>query len=151
MYEDAKDDDDLEQIVEDAIAEEAGEQEELDSLKKEISSIDNNIKMKQEKLGTTQRNIQLLTRTIKVETTQQPEELKEQETNDEDNSDDEELAQYFENQNDSEDEEETQEVIDPKEETLIKLKDKISLLRYRIEAGLGTTLSEKAYKLIKTH
>lgn len=53
MYEDAKDDDDLEQIVEDAIAEEAGEQEELDSLKKEISNIDTNIKMKQEKLGTT--------------------------------------------------------------------------------------------------
>lgn len=73
--------------------------------------------------------------------------LDENPNEDDEDLSDEELAQYLEEQPSSD--EEKQEVIDPKEETLIKIKDKISLLRCRLESGLGTSLSEKAYKLTK--
>ena len=116
-------------------------------MKNQVKDIDLKIQQKQERLGTTQKNIQLLTKTIKVEHRAQPIEEQKIENIDEDNSDDEELAQYLEDHPSSD--EEPEEVFDPKEEAIIKLKDKIAQYRCRVETGLGTTLSEKAYKLVK--
>ena len=67
-------------------------------------------------------------------------------------SENEEIAHYFENQ-DEDSEEETDDLYKAFEEnkTLVKIQDKIKLLRHRCEAGLGYTLCEKAYKLIKNY
>lgn len=76
----------------------------------------------------------------------------EAEPEEDDDTDDEAIAMYLEQDDESDDDEEvTQETRNPHEETLIKLKDKISLLKYRCEAGLGITLAEKSYKMIKSH
>lgn len=63
--------------------------------------------------------------------------------------DEEKIANYLENQ-DEESEEETDDLYKAFEEnkTLVKLDDKIKLLKHRCEAGLGYSLYEKAYKLI---
>jgi len=50
---------------------------------------------------------------------------------------------------DHESEEEPVEERSPKEESIIKLKDKISLLRHRCESGLGSLLFEQVYAIIK--
>lgn len=66
-------------------------------------------------------------------------------------SDDEALAMYLDQDKSSGSDEDPSDQHNPYEETLIKLKDKIGLLKYRCEAGLGFSLTEKAYKLVKNN
>lgn len=159
------DDEFLESIIEDVDAEDEEDRE----FKENIKAIDKKIQEKKIKLEETQRQMQELTlnhhpRPSKVEIkrneskefpktekTIESSTIKEGEGNNEEESseDEEELAQYLEEQDD--DEEEPGQVYKAFEEnqTLVKLHDKIKMLKHRCEAALGYTLFEKAYKLIK--
>ena len=66
---------------------------------------------------------------------------------DESDSSDDDITAYLENDNDESDEDEEER--SPYDETMVKLKDKISLLKFRCENGLGANLFEQAYKLVK--
>lgn len=164
MYDESKDEDDLEEIIfEDPHAEDLGDLE-LQDMKSQIGNLEKKINVANEKLGLTRKNIQLLTTTIKVEQKEDFKKLVEQveeerkgeavstteipeEEGDEDvDTDDEDLAHYLE-EKDSGSEDEAVEQLNPVEASVIKLKDKISLLKNRCEAGLGYDLTEKMYKI----
>lgn len=66
MYDESKDEDDLEDIFEEPNAEDLGDLE-LQEMKSHIGNLEKKINAVNEKLGMTKRNIQLLTTTIKVE------------------------------------------------------------------------------------
>lgn len=145
---DDMDDELLESIIEDVDA----ENEEDKDFKEKIIAIDMRIKEKQVKLAETQKQMQKITFTIdksKPETPPQDIAVKEEDKDDSD-SDDEELAHLLEDNDDEEDEEPTH-VYKAFEENrvLVKLRDKIKMLKHRCEAALGFNLFEKAYKLIK--
>lgn len=162
-------DDDVDDGYLESIIEEDNEDEEDKDFRENLKGIDKIIQEKRNKLEETQREIQEITVNInqkmdvleeEVEdfpntTTAKPSEaIKEEEDQEEVNSEDEEdLAQYLEDQDDEDEEEETDEVYTKFEENqaLVKLRDKIKMLRHRCEAGLGYTLFEKAYKLIKAN
>ena len=153
------------------IEEVEAEDEEDKEMREKIKLIENNIHEKKSKLEQTQKYISEITTKInqnqikevnteiKDSTSEKEEEndaIKEEEKDEVNSDDDEDLAQYLENlENDDTDgeEEKTDEVYKKFEEniTLVKLRDKIKLLRYRWEASLGYTLFEKAYKLIKNN
>lgn len=73
-------------------------------------------------------------------------EIPEEEGDEDVDTDDEDLAHYLE-EKDSGSEDEAVEQLNPVEASVIKLKDKISLLKNRCEAGLGYDLTEKMYKI----
>ena len=110
MYDEAPDDDDLEAIAEDP-DEEAADAE-YRTLKAEIGEI----------------NAKIMEKTAQLELSVGEEEKEDS---------DEELAGFLEG---DESEEEPVEEKSPKEEAIIKLKDKISLLKHRCESGLGYSL-----------
>lgn len=66
MYDESKDEDDLEDIFEEPNAEDLGDLE-LQEMKSHIGNLEKKINAVNEKLGLTKWNIQLLTTTIKVE------------------------------------------------------------------------------------
>lgn len=117
MYDESKDEDDLEDIFEEPNAEDLGDLE-LQEMKSHIGNLEKKINAVNEKLGMTKRNIQLLTTTIKVEQqedfkkiVEQVEEekredsglIKEEQNEGEDDvdSDDEALAMYLDENKDS--------------------------------------------------
>lgn len=117
MYDESKDEDDLEDIFEEPNAEDLGDLE-LQEMKSHIGNLEKKINAVNEKLGLTKRNIQLLTTTIKVEQqedfkkiVEQVEEekredsglIKEEQNEGEDDvdSDDEALAMYLDENKDS--------------------------------------------------
>ena len=102
-------------------------------------------------LDKTQSNIKNLKTTIKGG---RVEEEKSELVEDEDNedSDDEALAAFLEDDSDDDDNEPEQR--NPVDEAVTKLRDKISLLKYRLDTGLGSnkdSLAEKAFKLVKAN
>ena len=117
--------------------------------------INNEIGEKRDVLGESQSVIDTLTMTLRYDQTQKIETLEEEKVEDEgeeDSESDEELAQYLEDNDNSDDDDDDypeEEERNPYEETLIKLKDKIGLLKHRCESGLGITLFGEAYKLVK--
>lgn len=149
------DDDELEGIEEDPRGEDHGD-EELAMIKNQINMINDEIGEKKDVLGQSQSVIEQLTMTLRYEQTQKIEPLEEtkeeEEEGEEDSESDEELTQYLQDDDGSDDDDlPEEEERNPYEETLIKLKDKIGLLKHRCESGLGIILFEKAYKLVRTN
>ena len=129
MYEEVSDEDDLEAISEeDELGEELGE-EEAKMAGQRLEELEEKILEKTNMLKETQTAL-----------------LPEPEADAGDSSDDGLDAFMHE---DHESEEEPIEERSPKEEAVIKLKDKISLLRHRCESGLGNLLFEQVFKIIK--
>ena len=143
----------LESIIEDADAEDEEDKEFRDNVK----VIESNIPEKKKKLEETQRYISEITTKInqnnvpeistedkvgiiKVDKVKN-EEIKEENQEEINSEDEEDLAQYLENHDDEEDEQTDEKYKEFEENiTIVKLRDKIKLLKHRWEASLGYTL-----------
>lgn len=145
--EDDKEDELLESIMEEVDAED----EEEKDFREDIKELDRQIQQKQDKLEETASQMNDLTGTKPFEMDESEE--GEDNLEDEKSSDDEEFAEIWEGkeESDGDEEEKHKKVYKSFEEkkTLVKLSDKIKMLKHRCEASLGFTLYEKAYKLIK--
>ena len=161
LYNHPVDDDADEGYLESIIEEIDAEDEEDKEMREKIKGIEKNIQEKKNKLEETQRYISEITtkinqnqikdtdeKGIESEKTKDDDIIKEEDHQEEVNSDDDEdLAQYLENHdNEDNDEDETDDVYKNFEEniTLVKLRDKIKLLKHRWEASLGYTLFWKS-------
>ena len=155
LYDQPEDDDHdeehLERIEEDIEAEDEEDKE----LKENIKAIDQQIKKKKIKLEETQKQMQSLTlqfdqkESSEIDSEDSP--VKNKAVSEHNDSSEEDLAQYLEENEEDEEDEEQAEVYKKFEENkiVVKIMDKIKMLKHRCEAALGYTLFEKAYKLIK--
>ena len=158
-------DEDLEFISEEIQAEDFGD-DMLNQMKQEIDSINQRINSKTNELGTSHFRIDELTKTLNAqfddtlernvsEETKSPEKDVFENSDESDSMDVEELENIL-MDNASEDEDEEEEEQQDRKPDLLReaharLKDKISLLRHKVETVLGFDMSEKIFKLIKNH